>query len=39
MGKKRSEITIPTFEGLTQAMTSAEGFLATEINFFATLTN
>lgn len=39
MGKKRSEITVPTFEGFTQAMSSAEGFLATEISFFATLTN
>ncbi|MCP1511367.1 hypothetical protein OKW09_002474 [Pseudomonas rhodesiae] len=39
MGKKRSEITVPTFAGLTQAMTSSDGFLATEINFFATLTD
>ena len=38
MGRKRSEITVPTFEGLTQAMSGTEAFLATEMNFFASLT-
>ncbi len=36
MGKKRSEIN--TFDDLPQATGHSEGFLATKLNFFASLT-
>jgi hypothetical protein len=36
MGKKRTEI--GPFDGLPQLMGTSDGFLATEANFFATLT-
>ena len=36
MGKKRSEI-VP-WDDQTQAMGGSQGFLATEVSFFATLT-
>jgi hypothetical protein len=37
MGKKRTEIT--PWDGLPLAMSTSNGFLATEVNFFASLTN
>lgn len=37
MGKKRTEI--GPWDGLPQMMSTSDGFLATEVNFFASLTN
>jgi hypothetical protein len=37
MGKKRTEIT--PWDELPQVMSTSSGFLATEVNFFASLTN
>jgi hypothetical protein len=37
MGKKRTEIT--PWDELPQAMSTSHGFLANEVNFFASLTN
>jgi len=37
MGNKRSEITVPT--GFPQATGAFDRLLATEVNFFATITN
>lgn len=37
MGKKRTEIT--PWDALPQVMSTSDSFLATEVNFFASLSN